>query len=79
MRLFGIDGEIVGVEWRSGDGTVGIIAVDYKEYWVAYIGPAKYHSESEDIIAIAQNGAKLLQREAQGFFPDLDPQRYKYQ
>jgi len=81
MRLFGVDGEIVGVEWRSGVGTIGVIAVEYPSdgYWMAYIGPADGGSETGDIIKIATLGAKLSKQEASAFFPALDSSKYKYQ
>lgn len=77
---------IVGVEWRSGSGSVCAVAVDYGRYWQAYIGPARaIHTPFGDIEAspsttekhVAENGAKLSWQEAAGFFPYLDIRKYK--
>lgn len=81
---------IVGVQWRSGAGSVCFVAVEYGEYWQAYVGPEKVapvefgllayqmvHLEAETINAVATHGAKLSWQEAEAFFPDLNILRYK--
>ena len=69
---------ILGVEWRSGKDTIGIVAVEqsYNKKWRAYIGVAKGLSPNSDIHYISDWGAKLSRREALAFFPYLDPAKF---
>lgn len=70
--------KILGVEWRSGKDSVGIVAVEqsHNKRWRAYIGVAQNLTENSDAKHIADWGAKLNRREALAFFPYLDPDKF---
>lgn len=69
--------DILGVEWRTGRQTVGVVAVKIDHgFWCAYIGPAKGDNEEYDIADIRSWGARLNLMEAMAFFPHLDPTQY---
>lgn len=83
-------GKILRTAWRSGIDSVCIVAVDYGNYWQAYIGASRVrHYESISILInepephevteqrTAEHGCKLSWQEAQAFFPDLIIQNYK--
>ena len=83
-------GKILRTAWRSGIDSVCIVAVDYGNYWQAYIGASRVrHYESISILInepephevteqrTAEHGCKLSWQEAQAFFPDLDIEKYK--
>lgn len=76
-----ISDRILACEWRGG-GLVGIVAISnhpHDQTWKAYIGarPAQNLSQKKDEVYIANFGTKLTREEAQGFFPSLDPEKYK--
>lgn len=85
-----MNGKIVGIEWRSGIDSVCIVAVEYGEYWQAYIGASRVrHYESEAVlineaedhrateVRTAEHGCNLSWQEAMAFFPKLDIRKYK--
>jgi len=71
--------KILAKEWRSGEKSVGIIAVevDGGKKWIAYIGVAEGLSEKQDAERIVNWGAKLSAVEAIAFFPYLKAEDYK--
>jgi len=80
--IIGIDSpKIIGIEWRSGINTVGIIAVESKKgRWKAFIGglPEKGGEDPDrDAVYIARLGCKLSEDEARVFFPHI-PKNYEY-
>lgn len=79
QRINGIDGLIIGIEWRGGIDPVVAVAVRYERYWKAYIGG--YNPVIGKTAAVARcihHGAKLLEAEAIAFFPDGADQAVPY-
>lgn len=64
--------DIIGVVWRSGITTIGVIAIKTTMGWKAYIGCGGVMSDEMDAHMIAAQGAKLKKREAIAFFPEFD-------
>jgi len=57
---------------------VGIIAVEtYTDQWKAYIGVGYGRDKHIDEQNVARYGSSLSPEEAQGFFPNLDIEKYK--
>ena len=55
--------------------SIGIVAVrdDLREnYWKAYIGIVNSGNEEMDTQAVAQLGCQLTEKEARGFFPNIE-------
>jgi len=82
-----MSGNIIGVEWRSAGRSVCFVAVDYENYWQAYVtapGPIPLAlgmgaTEPPELTETycAEHGAKLSWQEAKAFFPQFDITRYK--
>lgn len=75
-------GNIIAVEFRSGAGSVVIVALVSGGYWTARIAPAEDYgfenfSEADAAIYAATGGAKLRPEEGAAFFPFLDIAEYK--
>jgi hypothetical protein len=74
--------EILGSYWypdRAG-GQIGVVAALTSPgtgEWKAYIGQATGSNLEADEQLVADLGAPLLVEEASGFFPFLDPAKYK--
>lgn len=75
--------KIFRTEWRSGNGSVGIVLTRNEETgeFCAYMGavdPVRGGiNEEQDAEEIASYGARLTKEEAQPFFPDVDLSIYK--
>jgi hypothetical protein len=62
------------------DSCIGVVAVETYEptgEWKAYIGMGAGVNKSTDEQQIARHGSGLLPQQAQGFFPNLDIEKYK--
>lgn len=65
--------KVIKHKWRSAKDTVGVVLVKTKRGFKAYIGVAKHPRDEEaDVQYIKDRGARLLLKEAQGFFPNKD-------
>lgn len=82
------EGQIIGIEWRSSAKTVGFVAVQYEDYWCAYVGPTQEvhipelgitltKEALDDAVWIKHHGAKLSKKEALVFFPQFSGNTYK--
>ncbi len=71
--------KIIKTEWRSSRTNVGIVAVQHKYGWCAYIGIALGGTEESDAEGIADWGAKLSENEAKAFFPSLEKYKYEFE
>lgn len=75
-----MENKIISVEWRSANGTVGFVLIEnsigQQSVRVGGVQPGSFNS-ALDARHIADHGAKLSFDEAVGFFPDLDPKKYK--
>ena len=77
--------DVIRAEWRSGEFTVGFIAIRTHnpvnpEEWVAFVGtagPLSGIDADSDAQYIAAKGAKLFANEARVFFPELPIEYYK--
>lgn len=69
--------EIIDWTWRSGQDTVGIVAIKTSEGKLkVYIGVAQGGTEQEDVQYIYENGARLTEAEAKVFFPQYEDMEY---
>jgi len=69
--------KIIGVEWRSGRTTIGIVAVENEEGWNAYMATVSGYNAESDAQFVADYGCYLLEREGRAFFPELNDKPYK--
>lgn len=73
--------KIKDVRWKQSTDTIGVVLVEvlYEEKPLkAYIGIGRTQNPKFDAAHIADYGAKLSFREAQGFFPTLKKEDYAW-
>ena len=69
--------KIIGVEWRSGADTIGIVLTDDSMGKLrAYIGAGRGNNQEADALRIAEYGHRLRFSEAQAFFPQIEEKDY---
>jgi len=75
---------IVQTVWKhsimNGHGSIGVVAIKTgvtDNQWKAYIGYIAVPTTEElDVYNICKWGAKMLENEARGYFPQLDKMEY---
>lgn len=62
-----------GRYWNVNGLSVAIVAsIGIEGAWAAYIGAADVQTEDAALAVVAANGAKLTERDARHFFPEID-------
>ena len=74
---FAID-KYEGRYWNTnGYGCAVVASIGYEGAWAAYIGGCPPESEDEGLKFVAAHGAKLSEKDAQHFFPELASMPYR--
>mgnify|MGYP003499738116 CR=1 FL=1 len=68
---------IIGVEWRTGRTTIGIVAVEDEFGWNAYMASVPGNDEEADAQLAAGYGCYLIEPEGRAFFPQFSHKPYK--
>lgn len=68
---------IIGVEWRTGRDTIGIVAVEDEFGWNAYLSSVPGGNEHADVQFAKDWGCYLIEREGRAFFPQFSHKPYK--
>ena len=62
-----------GRYWNSsGYGCAVVASIGIEGAWAAYIGGAPGQREEEDLDFVARRGAKLSEKDARHFFPEIE-------
>ena len=69
--------KVLDYEWRAGIHTIGVVAYEKDDGWMAAIGMAGTMGKNVDLYMVCAHGATLKKAEAIAFFPSLDPKTCK--